>query len=154
METDDLLVRMDRDGSALVGSPFFGDVLICPATVRDKTLAMFSQADASGKIAWVLRNLEDVNLRAVSPVFDGLLGNTGWGFCLENQTTTRVTLAVKKGEAYPCCLEGEGILDRLYVRLCATHDVAHRLIIAPSASEEIDREEEYLWNLFLSLNSA
>lgn len=153
MVIDSVAERMERDGSALAILPGAGDVIARPSTVRDKVLAGISQADASGKITWTLQDPEKVRTGESSAIFDGVLDGTGWKFCLENYTTTRVSLEVKVGDEQ-VCVEGEDILDRLYLRLRENHGlkIPTRSFIAPHIHEQMIRGELLLGALLSGFN--
>ena len=150
---DSVAERMKRDGSALAVLLGAGDVIARPSIVRDKVLAGISQADASGKIAWVLQDPEGARAGKRSAVFDGVLDGKGWKFQLYNYTSTRVTLEVKV-EDERVCVGGEDILDRLYLRLQEKHGVKTlvRSFIAPHIQEEMIRDGLVLERLLSTFN--
>ncbi len=152
MQIDGLPKRLERDGSALSAS-VIGDVIMRPATVRDKVLAAVSQLDANKKIIWTLKDPVEAIAGRHSAVFEGCLPGTEWQFRVHVLAGTSPVLDIKANDRF-AKVGGEELVERLYRRLLEKHVPGDsvRSYVHSEVQKQMDQDNELFRGLLNHCN--
>lgn len=144
MRIDGLPKRLERDGWALSTS-IIGDVVMRPATVRDKALAAVSQLDADEKIIWSLKDQAEVLAGRSSAVFEGTLPDTGWKFRVHVLTSPSPVLEIElESNCWVARAGDDELAARLYQRLLGKHACGGmvRRFVDPEVQKQMDHDDK------------